>query len=200
MSKTTTSTDTPADETPADETPVEETPADETPDDSTDKPEGGKPDEDESDTPDGEDDEDEDDEDDRLDLDGAKKALAKVRKSEAKYRTKNRDLLAQLEGAKTPEQIEEIVAAAKKDAADEARALLVENVALKAELPEALWDRLKGDTREELEADAKALAAIVPTTPADDPDLKGGLTPEEEPGDDVAAMRKVMQDQRRRRR
>ena len=143
---------------------------------------------------------DDDDDDGELDLDGAKKALAKVRKSEAKMRTRLRDIEAKLAEAKTPEQIEELLAGVRSESAAEARDLMVENVALKAGVPEALWDRLKGDTREDLEADAKALAALLPGEPSDDPDLKGGLDPEDEPGDDVAAMRKAMDANRRRRR
>lgn len=129
----------------------------------------------------GEDDSSEDDEDEShessLSLDDAKKALAKVRKENAKLRVGNKGLLEKLEGAKTPEEVEQVIAEAKKDAVDTARSLLVENVALKKGLPEELAELLKGDTREELEAHAEKLAKFAPAQDQDvDPDdLQGGL-------------------------
>lgn len=118
-----------------------------------------------------------DDEDSKLDLDGAKKALSKVRQEAAKNRTKLRDLEAKLKDAKTPEQVAEIVSGLTESNAKETRALLVENVALKAGLPDEALDRLKGETREELEADAKALAKLLGTKTKVDPDVDGGLSP-----------------------
>lgn len=56
--------------------------------------------------------------------------------------------------------------------------LLVSTVARKFDLPETLAGRLRGETPEELEADAKALQALV--TPGPPPFLGGGLDPSDE--------------------
>lgn len=113
-----------------------------------------------------------------LDLDGAKAALAKVRKSEAAMRVRLRDAEAKLKEAKTPEEFEALREQVAKDNAEEARSLLVENVALKHGLPDDLASALKGETREELEAHAKVLAKYAPSAEGgDDPELGGGLDP-----------------------
>lgn len=118
------------------------------------------------------------DEESKLDLDGAKKALTKVRKEAASARTKLRDLEAKLADAKTPEQVEELVSELKAANAAEAHALVVENVALKYKLPDDLAAALKGESREELEVHAKVLSKYVPSTgDGNDPDLGGGLDP-----------------------
>jgi hypothetical protein len=52
-------------------------------------------------------------------------------------------------------------------------ALLRQQVAIAKRLPDALSDRLRGETREELEADADALLAVMPTKPTA-PNLDGG--------------------------
>jgi hypothetical protein len=65
--------------------------------------------------------------------------------------------------------------AMKRDLADERSARMREQVATAAKLPPELATRLRGSTREELEADAAALAALIPAasatpgTPAPDP-------------------------------
>ncbi|MFJ1730191.1 hypothetical protein [Streptomyces sp. NPDC088254] len=59
------------------------------------------------------------------------------------------------------------------------RSLLVTTVAGKFDLPDALAGRLHGETPEELEADAKALQALV-TPAAPPPSLGGGLDPSDE--------------------
>ena len=120
---------------------------------------------------------DEVDEESTLDLEGAKKALAKVRKEAASSRTKLRELEQKFAEAKTPEEFQAAVEQLKADNAAEARALLVENVALKHKLPEDLADALRGDTREELEAHAKKLAKYAPVDDSEDPELRGGLDP-----------------------
>lgn len=122
--------------------------------------------------------EDGEDEESKLDLDGAKKALTKVRKEAASARTKLRDLEAKLADAKTPEQVEELVSELKAANAAEAHALVVENVALKYKLPDDLAAALKGESREELEEHAKVLSKYVPSDAGgNDPDLGGGLDP-----------------------
>ena len=118
-----------------------------------------------------------DDEDSKLDLDGAKKALSKVRQEAAKTRTRLREAEEKLKSLKSPEEFEAFKEQFIKDSADEARELLIENVALKANLPEEARSRLKGETREELEADAKALAKLLNVKAKADPEVDGGLTP-----------------------
>lgn len=104
--------------------------------------------------------------------------VTRVRAEAANYRTRLRVTEDKLKNAKTPEEVEaiktELAAASTKDTRD----LLVENVALNAKLPKELWTRLQGDTREELETDAKSLAkfALADAGPDAD-DLRGGLTP-----------------------
>lgn len=132
-------------------------------------------------------------------LDDALAEVTKTRKEAAKYRTRLRDLEAQLEKATTPEQIAELVATAKAEAEAEARTMLVENVALKHGLPDDLAALLKGETREELDAHAETLKKYVPANegpePEADPDIQGGLGgtsagPAFDPRAQVAKVRK----------
>lgn len=60
------------------------------------------------------------------------------------------------------QRLEERAAAAEKAAADRESALLRYRVATAKNLPADLVDRLKGDTEEELSADADALLALIP--------------------------------------
>ncbi|RPF45736.1 hypothetical protein EDD96_2300 [Streptomyces sp. Ag109_G2-6] len=110
--------------------------------------------------------------------DWARKELAKVRNEAAGYRTRLRDAETKLSGAKSPEEFEAALADVKAKNAELERSLLVSTVARKFDLPEALAGRLRGETPEELEADAKALQALV--TPAAPPSLGGGLNPSDE--------------------
>lgn len=105
-------------------------------------------------------------------------AVAKKARSEAAdWRTKYRDLEKKFEGAKTPDEIEAVIAEIKKTNTDEAHAMLVENVALKHGLPEDLAAALKGETRDELEAHAKVLAKYAPSNEEEEPEGDGGLNP-----------------------
>jgi hypothetical protein len=115
--------------------------------------------------------------------------LKKVRGEAAGYRTRLRDAETKLQDAKTPEQVEQVLKdfATQREEAEKAdraatHALLVENVGLSAGLPKALHGRIQGSTREELEADAKALAELFGKSAKDsdelDPEeLSGGLNP-----------------------
>lgn len=114
-------------------------------------------------------------------------ALAKVRKEAAATRLRLRDAETKLSEAKTPEEVEAAIEEIKNASANEARAMLVENVALKHKLPDDLASALKGDTREELEAHAKVLAKYAPVTDEDDPELEGGLRPGDS-GDEAIDM------------
>lgn len=129
-----------------------------------------------------------------LSLEDAIAEVTKTRGEAANYRTRAQAAEKKLAEAKTLEEVNEIVANMTADRVTAERALLVENVALKYDLPEALAGRLVGATREELEADAQALAALAGTTEAPAPRLKGGLTPNVEsdgdPSDPGALARK----------
>lgn len=134
-----------------------------------------------------------------LTLEDAKAALAKTRQSEAKTRTRLRELEAKLSEAKTPEEFQAALEESKAASAAEARSLLVENVALKHRLPDELAEALKGDTREELEAHAKKLAKFAPSeVRQEDPDVSGGLNPDEGEGVfDAQAALKAAREARR---
>lgn len=128
----------------------------------------------------------------KLSHDDALSALAKVRKSEAATRTRLRELESKLSEGKSAEEIEALVEEIKNANAVEAHNLVVENVALKFNLPEDLATALKGATREELEAHAKVLQKYAPKAePSDDPALGGGLNPldDDESFDPVKAAR-----------
>jgi hypothetical protein len=116
--------------------------------------------------------------------DWARKKLTKANTEAANYRTKLRDAEKALENAKTPEEVETILNGWKNEReeqerkdAEDARALLIENIALKHRLPEKIASRLVGNTREELEADAKELAADFAIEDDENVFLEGGLSP-----------------------
>lgn len=154
----------PSDEAPKDgeQNPNPETPGDgeeETPKD------GEKPDEEEAPkTPD-------------LSHEDALAEVVKTRAEAANYRVRAREAEEKLASAKTLEEVNEIVANMTRDREAAERSLLVEIVASKYDLPEALASRLQGSTREELEADAKSLSEIAVNVEAP-ARLQGGLTPD----------------------
>lgn len=106
-----------------------------------------------------------------------KQERTKLRAEAANYRTRLREAERKLADAKTPEEVEAIVNELKETRETESRDLLVENVALKFKLPEKLAARLRGNTREELEADAAELAEFARIEVDDPDDLNGGLNP-----------------------
>lgn len=107
--------------------------------------------------------------------------LGKVRSEAADRRVRAKALEDKLTNAKSPEEVEEILGKERETTQAETRKLTVENVALKFELPDALRDVLKGETREELEAHAKVLSEFAP---AGDPEgnPRGGLDPNNNEG------------------
>lgn len=108
-----------------------------------------------------------------------RKELTSARAEAANYRTKLRDAEAKLSEAKTPEEVEAAISELRETNAKLERQILVNKVATKHNLPEELAARLKGDTPEELEADAKTLALFA--APSGDPEsLEGGLDPRTE--------------------
>lgn len=95
-----------------------------------------------------------------------RKELTEARGEAASYRTQLRDAQAKLAAAKTPEEFQAAVQGFNEQMLAKDR----EIVAVRHNLPEALAARLQGSTPEELEADAKALAALVtPQAPAAPP-------------------------------
>jgi hypothetical protein len=128
-------------------------------------------------------DEPKDDEGDDAWPESAKQKITKVQNEAKGLRTRLREAEEKLATAKSIEEVEQLASdlkaereKAEQDAADEIRALLIENVALQYKLPAKLAKRLVGSTREEIEADAKELAAEFAE---DDREirLEGGLAP-----------------------
>lgn len=127
--------------------------------------------------------------------DWARKELAKVRGEAAGYRTRLRDAETKLSEAKTPEEFDAALADVKTKNAELERSLQIATVARKFDLPAELAGRLQGSTPEELEADAKALQALL--TPAAPPSLGGGLTPSDDEDDGEMDPRKLARRSRR---
>ena len=80
--------------------------------------------------------------------------VEELRKENASWRTKFRELEEKLSKAKTPEEFDKAVTELREENLQLARKL----AATEAKLPNYLADRLKGATPEELAADAKAIA------------------------------------------
>lgn|GEM_PF-5423118 len=112
-----------------------------------------------------------------LDLDRAKDKISKANAEAKNLRNRLRDAEEKLTNAKTPEEVEEIVKQIQSDRETAEADLLRENVALKFNLPEKLQKRLSGETREDMEADAKELAEMFDVDEDEDLSLEGGLNP-----------------------
>lgn len=108
-----------------------------------------------------------------------------LRTESAGYRTRLKEVEEKLATMKSTEEVDELVKTLKTERETSERNLLVENVALKFKLPEALAKRLSGDTREALEADAKELAAFAKSDEDGEEDtrLEGGLSPRDRDSD-----------------
>ncbi|MGN6245120.1 MAG: capsid assembly scaffolding protein Gp46 family protein [Motilibacteraceae bacterium] len=117
---------------------------------------------------------------------GGKKALEAERKRAAQAEREAKALKARLDEIEAANLSE--LEKAQKAAADAAARLaeyekttLRQRVALAKGVPADLVDRLRGDTEDEISADADALMALVkaPTTPLADPSqgARGGATP-----------------------
>ena len=118
--------------------------------------------------------------------DAGKKALAEERKRAAAAEKEAKALKARLDEieAANLSELEKAQKAASDAAARLAeyeRTTLRQKVALVKGVPADLVDRLRGDTEDEIAADADALLALVkaPTTPLPDPSqgARGGATP-----------------------
>lgn len=138
----------------------------------------------------------------------AREKLTKANAEAANYRVKLRAAEDRLKDVKTPEQVEELMNQLRAEREEEdtkqaeaARALLIENVALKFKLPEELSELLQGGTREELEAHAKKLQKFAPVEEGEPESLGGGLTPnntDTEPTDPGELARRVNRGRRKR--
>lgn len=118
----------------------------------------------------------EDQESKKLSYEDLESALQATRKESAGYRTQLRTVEEKLQAAKTPEEIESIVATAVSEREAIEQGLLREAIAARAGLPDALAEVLKGSTREEMEEHAKVLAQFAPASERE-PEPKGGLRP-----------------------
>lgn len=113
--------------------------------------------------------------------------LTKANQEAAKYRTRLREVEKSLADRKTAEEVEELLNSLKAERETAERSLLIENVALKHNLPKELAEVLQGSTRDELEAHAATLAKFAPKVVGEDVppgDLNGGLNPGNDSLDD----------------
>lgn len=94
-----------------------------------------------------------------LTLDEMKEELAKARREAAKYRTEKNK--AESDKLTDAEKMAKDIADLKSELYNTKRSA----IAIKYGLPEVLAARLKGETQEELEEDAKTLAALIVKTP-----------------------------------
>jgi hypothetical protein len=121
----------------------------------------------------------------------ARNELASVRQEAGRYRQLARDVKAQFEGAKTPEEFEAATADLTSKVTELEQQLLRQTIGNTHKLPQSLIGRLQGSTPEEIEADAKELQKLVKVK-ADPERLSGGLDPSEDDSfDPVAAARKA---------
>lgn len=108
-----------------------------------------------------------------------RKSLTRANAEAANYRTRLREAEARLAEAKTPAEVEAALVELREKNAELERSIARSEVARRVGLPDELAQRLRGDTPQELEADAKALLriAIPSTAPVA---LRGGLDPSDE--------------------
>lgn len=107
-----------------------------------------------------------------------RRELTDARAEAANYRVKLREAEKRLSEAKTVDEYESAVGDLRTQLASMERKVLVSDVARRFELPDALAARLQGESKEELEADAKALAQFASAKVPGH--LSGGLDPSDE--------------------
>ena len=123
----------------------------------------------------------------------AENELKKVRDEAAARRVENKELSQKLSGAKSPEEFEAAVNEYQTKIAEFERRELIRDVADAHKVPAALRDRLRGESREELEADAKALLEAFPqgdtrSGRTSDRPPSGGVNPSNDDPDDEAVI------------
>ncbi len=111
--------------------------------------------------------------------------VRKLRDEAASYRTKLRETEAKFEGAKTPDEVEAITKELRATIAAHEAEKARNEAAEEAGLPASFASRLRGETPEELIADAKAFAEALPKpVPAKHAGpVAGGLDPTDRPND-----------------
>lgn len=131
-----------------------------------------------------------------LPADVLRKKVTEANAEAANYRTKLREAEDALKNAKSPEEVAAIIKGLTDERETTEHSLVVENVSLKAKLPEDLTallaDYSVGKTREQIEAHALVLAKYAPVTEDEDVTPRGGLRPQTEEGafDPVATVQK----------
>lgn len=119
-----------------------------------------------------------------------------LRAESASYRTRLREVEKALEERKSPEEIDTLVNSMRVEREEAERALIVENAALKNDLPKDLQDTLAdlakaGLSKEEIEAKAETLAKFAPKKNEVIDDLGGGINPGSQPEDNTSARDRV---------
>lgn len=122
------------------------------------------------------------------DLSAANEKISALNAENAGWRRKFRELEEKANGLKTPEEFEAALSEYRETITKLEETNLRTEVASAAKLDPKKWaHRLVGSTREELEADAKAIAKDL-IRDADEDDVReprGGLTPGNAPADDL---------------
>ena len=96
----------------------------------------------------------------------ARTKLSEANAQAASYRTKLREAEERLKSSKTVDEYVSATSALTDTIKGLERELLIRDVAAEYKLPKELAARLSGETKEELDADAKALAKFATPTPA----------------------------------
>jgi hypothetical protein len=112
----------------------------------------------------------------------AKDELSRTRREAARYRTERNELRTKLEGAKTPDEVQALVAEYEQKAAAMELDLVRERVARANGLPDELAEVLKGTTEDELKAHAEVLKKFASGTRRQASGTgSGGLDPTKSP-------------------
>lgn len=135
-----------------------------------------------------------------MSIEDALAEIKRLRNENAARRVSEKELRERLDSAKTPEEVEAAVAEVRKKNEELELQLLRERVARQAQLPEALADRLRGNTEEELRADAAQLAGFAQPVRQEPRDVQGGLDPRNkaEAIDPVALAREARERRKQR--
>lgn len=111
------------------------------------------------------------------DLPATLRELTRVRREAAGYKSKVESMEAELANRLPADQVANAVAEEQAKIKAQTRAMMVENAALRFRLPDDLAQLLRGETRQELMADAKKLAKYVPLSDDDDRDDDDNFDP-----------------------
>jgi hypothetical protein len=109
--------------------------------------------------------------------------LTRTRAEAANWRTKLREAEKRLSEAKSTEEYESAVNELREQVAAKDHEILKGRVAREHGLPDELAARLQGTTEAELKADAEALKKFAAPSGVKKVELRGGLTPGDDPDD-----------------